>query len=158
MKRILLLPLVIMYALAAHAGVNSLRVEPLTGDNLTSSLAQIGKIVLGENDVLLYDKSGAQIGSTPFSQFEKIVFYESDPTAIDEVTIPSVQVFYDAAQESLFVRGIEGKQTVRVFSVNGQLLQSTDATNGEAVMHIGGLQNGAYLLQVGAQVVKFVKE
>ena len=157
MKKLLLLPFVLMIALAAQAKVTHLRVEMLTGSEQTSSLAQIGKIVLGENDVLLYDKSGAQIGSTPFSQLGKIVFCD-DGSALTEVTAPSIQVFYDANQESLYVRGIEGMQTVRVFSVSGQLLQSANATNGEAIMHVGDLTTGAYLLQVGAQVVKIIKE
>ena len=158
MRKILLLPFVLMIALAAQAEVTSLRVEMLTGSELTASLAQIGKIVLGENDVLLYDKSGAQIGSSPFSQFGKIVFYDDGSQAISDVTVSFLQVFYDATQESLLVRGISGSQTVRVYSVSGQLLQSANAANGEAIMPIGGLQNGAYLLQAGAQVVKFIKE
>lgn len=158
MRKILLLPFVLMIALAAQAEVTSLRVEMLTGSELTASLAQIGKIVWGENDVLIYDKSGAQIGSTPFSQFGKIVFYDDGSQAISDVTVSSLQVFYDATQESLLIRGIAGSQTVRVYSVSGQLLQSTNAANGEATMPIGGLQNGAYLLQAGAQVVKFIKE
>ena len=158
MRKILFLPLVLMMAMAAQAEVTSLRVETLTGDELTSSLAQIGKIVLGEDSVFLFDKSGAQIGSTPFAQFGKIVFFDDGSHAIDGVTAPSLQVLYDASQETLFVRGIEGAQTVRVYSVGGQLLQSVNASNGEAVMRVGGLQNGAYLLQAGAQVVKFIKE
>lgn len=158
MRKILLMPLVLMIALVAQAGVTHLRVEMLTGGELSSSLAQIGKIVLGEDDVLLYDNSGVQIGSTPFSQLGKIVFYEDVTSALSDVTESSVQVFYDATRESLFVCGMEGQQMIRVYSVGGQLLQSTNATNGEAIMPIGGLQNGAYLLQVGAQVVKFIKD
>ena len=158
MRKILFLPFVLVIALAAQAEVTSLRVEMLTGGELTSSLAQIGKIVLGENDVLLYDKSGAQIGSTPYSQLGKILFYDEGSQAISDVTNSSLQVIYDATMERLFVRGIEGLQTVRVYSVSGQLLQSTNATDGEAIMRIGDLQNGTYLLQAGAQVVKFIKE
>lgn len=158
MRKLLLMPLVLMIALVAQAGVTHLRVEMLTGGGLSSSLALIGKIVLGEDDVLLYDNSGVQIGSTPFSQLGKIVFYEDGISALSDVTESSVQVFYDATRESLFVCGLEGQQTIRVYSASGQLLQSTNATNGEATIHISGLQNGAYLLQVGAQVVKFIKE
>ena len=157
-RKILLLPLLFLFAMTVRANVTSLRIEMLTGSELTSSLAQIGKIVLGEDSVVLYDKSGAQIGSTPFSQFGKIVFYDDGSEAIDNVAAPSLQVIYDATRQCLFVRGIEGQQVVRVYSANGQLLQSTNATNGEAVMHVDGLQNGAYLLQAGAQVVKFIKE
>lgn len=148
-------------AWTAQAGVTHLRIETLSGSEQVSTLAQIGKIVLGENDVLLYDKSGAEIGSTPFSQLGKIVFYEKvagSTEALNDVSESSLQVFYDATRESLCVRGMDGQQTVRVYSVSGQLLQSANATNGEAVVYTGGLQNGTYLLQAGAQVVKFIKE
>lgn len=144
--------------MTVQAGVSGLRVEMLTGGELTSSLSKIGKIVLGENDVVLYDKAGAQIGSTPFDQFGKIVFYDDGSQGIDDVAAPSLQVYYDAAEQHLLVRGIGGQQTVRVYSTSGQLLLCTDAINGEATVRIDGLQNGAYLLQAGAQVVKFIKE
>ena len=156
-RKILLLPF-LLFTMALQAGVTHVRVEMLAGGELTSSLAQIGKIVLGENDVLLYNKSGVQIGSTPFSQFVKIVFYSDGSTSLNDVADSSIKVFYDATQESLLVRGIEGPQAVRVYAVSGQLLLSANATDGEATMYIGGLQSGAYLLQVGAQVVKFIKE
>lgn len=158
MRKVLLLPFMLLMALVAHAEVTSLRLEMLTGGELTSSLAQIGKIVMGEDDIVLYDKSGAPIGSTPFSQFEKIVFYDDGSQAIDDVSAPSLQILYDAMQGSILVRGIDGQQVVRVYSTSGQLLQSAPAANGEAVLPVGGLQNGAYLLQAGAQVVKFIKE
>ena len=157
MKKILLFSFVLVAALAAQAQVNHLRVEMLTGGELSATLAQIGKIVLGEDDVVLYDHSGETIGSTPFAQFGKIVFYDDGLHAIDDVSA-SLQVLYDATQERLVVRGMNGQQTVRVYSTSGQLLQSTIATDGEAVMSISGLVSGAYLLQAGAQVVKFIKE
>ena len=158
MKKILLLSFVLLAALAAQAQVNHLRVEMLTGGELSATLSQIGKIVFGEDCVFLYDQTGAQIGSTPLAQFGKVVFYNDGLSRIDDVSTSSLQVFYDAPQQSLLVHGIEGQQTVRIYSASGQLLQATNASNGEAVMSVGGLQNGAYLLQAGAQVVKFIKE
>ena len=158
MKKILPLSFVLVAALAAQAQVNHLRVEMLTGGEMSATLAQIGKIVLGENDVELYDHSGASIGSTPFAQFGKIVFYDDGLLAIDDGLASSLQVLYDATQERLVVRGINGQQTVRVYSTGGQLLQSATAINDEAVMAISSVVNGVYLLQAGAQVVKFIKE
>ena len=157
-RKILLLPLLFLMTMTVRAEVNGLRVELLSGGEQTAALAQIGKIVFGEDSVLLFDQSGAQIGSTPLSQFGKIVFYDDGSHAISDVKASSLQVFYDATQESLLVRGMDGNQTIRVYSASGQLLQLTNATQGEAVLHIGGLKDGAYLLQAGAQVVKFIKE
>lgn len=157
MRKILLL-LVLMIALTAQAGVTHLRIEMLSGGETMSSLAQIGKIVLGEDNMVLYDKSGSEIGSTPYAQVDKIVFFDNGTTGIDDVASSAIQVIIDQAQENILVKGISGNQTIRVFSVSGQLMQSVATAGGEANLYVGGLQNGTYLLQVGAQVVKFIKE
>ena len=160
MRKILLLPLVLMIALTMQAEVTHLRIEMASGGESISSLEQIGKIVLGEDNMVLYNKSGAEMGSTPYSQVDKIVFYEDGNTmsGIDDVASPAIQVIIDQEQETILVKGIHGDQTIRVFSVSGQLLQSVATAGGEANLYVGGLQNGTYLLQVGAQVMKFIKE
>lgn len=159
MKKFLLLPLVLMMALTMQAEVTHLRIEMVSGGESMSSLAQIGKIVLGEDNMVLYNKSGAEIGSTPYEQIDKIVFYEDESMAgIDDVASSAIQVIIDQAQENILVKGISGNQTIRIFSVSGQLLHSVATAGGEASLYVGGLQNGTYLLQVGAQVMKFIKE
>lgn len=158
MKKFLLLLLFLMAFMAGRADVTHVKIVPLTGDEITSALAQIGKIVLGDQQICLYGSDGSELGCTPFSQIGKIVFLDNGPTGLTNVESSAIQVFMDPAQESLTVRGIAGAATVRIYSMQGQLLQSAVATNGEANVSVDGLQNGAYLLQVGAQVVKFIKE
>ena len=158
MKKILFLPILLMIVIAGHAEVTHLKIVPLTGDEATSSLAQIGKIVLSNEQMCLYGQDDSELGCTPFSQIGKIVFYHDETTKLDNTANAAIQVFLDPATDALFVRGIAGEQTVRVYSVSGQLLQSANASNGEAIIPVSGLQNGTYLLQVGAQVVKFIKE
>ena len=158
MRKILLLPFMLLMALAGRAEVTHLKIVPLSGDESASALAQIGKIVLGNEQMCLYGSDGSELGCTPFSLIGKIVFYNDGTTQLNDIKNSAIQVFIDPTQEELFVRGIAGEQTVRVYSVSGQLLQSANASNGEAIVPVAGLQNGTYLLQVGAQVVKFIKE
>ena len=157
MKKILFIPILLLVAIAGYAEVTHLKIVPMTGEEMTSSLGQIGKIVLGSEQMCLYGQDGSELGCTPFSEIGKIVFSEDGETSLNDVEA-TVRIILDLAQEKLFVRGIEGQQTVRVFSVTGQLLHSTVAMDGEANVPVAGLQNGTYLLQVGAQVVKFIKE
>lgn len=158
MKKILFMPILLMVAIAGYAEITHLKIVPLAGDESVSALAQIGKIVLGTEQMCLCGQDGSDLGCTPFSQIGKIVFYDNGTTGLTNMENSAIQVILDPTQESLFVRGVAGQQAVRVYSMQGQLLQSTVATNGEANVPVTGLQNGTYLLQVGAQVVKFIKE
>ena len=156
-RKLLLLPLWLLMAFSARADVSHMHIELLSGGEEQFALAQIGKIMFADNMMNLYDNSGALLGCTPVGQIEKIVFFDKEQ-AVDNVAVSSIQVFPNPTQESLFIRGIEGTQTVRIFSMQGQLMQSAEAMDGEANLQVGGLQKGTYLLQIGAQVVKFIKD
>ena len=153
-----LLILLLLMAVSVRADVTHMRVESLTGAEQHFAVARIGKIMF-VNDVMEFrDKAGQLLGSTPAGQIAKIVFVEHGEEAIENVSSPAIQIFPNPAQESLCVLGIEDMQTVRIFSMQGGLMLSAEAANGEAQLYVGGLQSGTYLLQIGAQVVKFIKE
>lgn len=157
MRKILLLPLMLLMALVAQAQATHLSIEKLSGAEEVSALATIGKIVFDQKGLYLYDKTGAELGYTPFDQIGKIVFTSKTvPTAVRQEERPAIQVSFN--QETIFVRGIEGPQTVRIYNMGGRMLLSAVSQDGEAQLYVGGLQNGTYLLQVGAQVVKFLKQ
>ena len=157
MRKILLLPLMLLMALVAQAQATHLSIEKLSGAEEVSALATIGKIVFDQKGLYLYDKTGAELGYTPFDQVGKIVFTSStEPTTVRQEERPSIEM--SLRQETIFIRGIEGRQTVRIFNMGGQVLLSAVSQDGEAQLYVGGLQNGTYLLQVGAQVVKFLKQ
>ena len=156
MRKILLLPFMLLMALVAQAQATHLSIEKMSGAEELSALATIGKIVFDQKGLYLYDKTGAELGYTPFDQVSKIVFTsKTDPTAIRQEERPAIQVSFN--QETIFIHGIEGRQTVRIYNMSGQVLLSAVSQDGEAQLYVGGLQNGTYLLQVGAQVVKFLK-
>ena len=157
MRKILLLPLMVLMALVAQAQATHLSIEKLSGAEELSALATIGKIVFDQKGLYLYDKTGAELGYTPFDQVGKIVFTSStEPTTVRQEERPSIEM--SLRQETIFIRGIEGRQTVRIFNMGGQVLLSAVSQDGEAQLYVGGLHNSTYLLQVGAQVVKFLKQ
>lgn len=153
----LALMLTALGAQTVRAEETHLRIEFLAGEE-TFELALIGKITFSGNLMILYGNDGIQLGSTSTDLIDKIVFREEQTTAISDVQTSTIQVFPNPTQDALFIRGIEGQQTVRIFSLQGQILQSALTTDGEAILHVGNLPYGNYLLQVGAQVVKFIKE
>lgn len=158
MKRHIFLFPLLMMTMMVHAEVTHMHVELLSGEE-HFAIAQIGKITFANDLMNLYDNDGELLGTTPVKQIAKIVFQEDAATAIGDVAEPQSLLLYpNPTQECLFIRGLEGTQTVRIYNMQGQLLQSAIATDGEASLPVGGLQNGTYLLQAGAQVMKFIKE
>ena len=147
-------------AQTVQAEAMHIKIELLTGEE-TFQIAQIGKITFADNLMHLYGNDGRELGATSLDLINRIVFNEEQggTVAISNIQTSTIQVFPNPAQDALFIHGVEGQQTVRIFSMQGLLLmQSAETADGDAILQVGGLQNGTYLLQIGAQVVKFIKE
>lgn len=135
-----------------------LKIVPLSDAEQQMAIAQIGKIIFADDKMCLYDNSGTLLGSTSVAQIDKIVFVDNNnATSYDEAGVINLQIYPNPTQESLSVRGLQDGQVVRIYSLQGQLLQSAAVTDGVAQLYVGGLQNGTYLLQAGAQAVKIIK-
>ena len=159
MRKFLLLTPLLLWAMAVRAEVNHLRIETLFGMEQQCALASIGKLVLSTDELCLYDKQGDWLGCTSLAQVGTIVFTEENdvPSSLDEEATPTIQVFPNPTQDAVFIRGVGNEQTVRLFSLQGQLILSTTAKGGEAILQVGGLEDATYLLQIGAQIVKIIK-
>ena len=157
MRKFLLLSIFLLVGWTVRADISHMKIELLTGEE-TFQIAQIGKITFVDNLMVLYGNDGRQLGSTSIDLIDKIVFSEEQDQAITNVVASTIRVFPNPTQDALFIRGVEGEQTVRIFNMRGQVVQSAVTVDGEAILHVSGLPNGTYLLQVGAQVVKFIKD
>jgi hypothetical protein len=59
----------------------------------------------------------------------------------------------------LFINGLNANESVRIYDFNGQLLSiSTANADGICQLSVASLPQGTYLLQVGIEVVKFIKQ
>ena len=70
----------------------------------------------------------------------------------------SISVFPNPTQEMLYVDGINAGETIRIFSLDGQMLLASTAGNGTISLSVESLSNGVYLLQIGTEIVKFIKQ
>lgn len=157
-RRLLFLSL-LLYAVGVFAQEPThMSIVPLNGAEEQLAITQIGKITFSEDVMYLWAKNGDLLGSTPVSLIDKIVFTGELFHSIDNVNDCRIQVFPNPTSESLIVRGLEDEQVVRVYSMDGQLMQSAVTINGESKLQVNGLQSGTYLLQAGANVVKFIKK
>ena len=68
----------------------------------------------------------------------------------------SVALYPNPASSEVFISGIDGKQTVEIYSISGVLVQKTTVENGSAI-GIGRLRQGVYILKVDGKTVKLCK-
>lgn len=130
----------------------NLVIERYAGAEMVQDIALIGKWVFVETDLQLLDKEGNILATEPLANVRKIVF-SNESTAVDNVEVGSIVVYPNPTQDILYIKGIE-TQTLRVFNLQGHVLQTTEGTQVSVV----NLPTGTYLLQIGTQVVRFIKQ
>jgi myo-inositol-hexaphosphate 3-phosphohydrolase len=101
----------------------------------------------------LLDKAGNLLASEQINNIRKITF--SDLTS-DAENVPSenaIIVYPNPTQDVLIIQGVQA-QVLRVYDMQGKLVITERGTQ----VHVSDLSNGIYLLQIGTQVVRFIKK
>jgi hypothetical protein len=124
------------------------------GSQLLQDIALIGKWVYVGDDLQLLSHDGVVLAQEPIMSIRKIMFAESSITTSTE-NIPATQIFIypNPTQDLLLINGAEA-QDLRVFDLQGRLLKTENGTQ----MNVSDLAGGTYLLQVGTQVLRFIKK
>ena len=125
-------------------------------DDYTEGIAAIGKWVFVDDRVQLLDHNGYLLGEEYMENIIKITFSETSPvpTSIDGARSGTVIVYPNPTHEMLCVQGVPDDTTLRVYSTTGQLLTTAQGTK----IDVSHLPQGTYLLQLGIQVIRFIKE
>ena len=153
MKHTFILICVICCSLQTMA--TNLVIEPRLGAEKMQDIATIGKLVFVGENIQLLDKDGNILATESIANVKKICF--APPTEIDtdvnDTFANTILVYPNPTQDILMIQGAES-QMLRVYNLQGSLLQ-TEWGNQIAVSH---LPVGTYLLQIGTQVVRFIKK
>ena len=149
---------IVLLAIAILCGMNvlatNLVIERYVGAEMVQDIAVIGKWVFVDTNLQLLDKEGNILATEPLDNVRKIVFSnESITTALENVENGTIIVYPNPTQDVLYIQGIEA-QTLRVFNMQGSMLQPTESTQ----VSVSHLPTGTYLLQIGTQVVRFIKQ
>ena len=129
----------------------NLVVEHRSGADLLQDISLIGKWVFVGEDLQLLDKQGNTLAVEPLADIKKITFSVS--TATENVQTNAILVYPNPTHDMLMIQGIEA-QTLRVYDMQGRLLMQENGTQ----VSVGNLAEGTYLLQIGTQVVRFIKK
>jgi hypothetical protein len=126
-------------------------IERYTGAEMAKDIALIGKWVFVGEDLQLLDKAGNVLATEPIANVRKIVFSDTS-TAVGNVKQDDIIVYPNPTHDMLYINGIDN-QTLRVYDLQGRLLLLHEGTE----VSVEGLSAGTYLLQIGTQVVRFIK-
>ena len=151
MKHTFILICVILCSLQTMA--TNLVLERRSDAEVLQDIAIIGQWVFVENTIQLLDKSGDTLATEPIANVKKIYFAPPTNTDVNDTLVNTIIVYPNPTQDILMIQGIES-QMLRVYNLQGSLLQ-TEWGNQIAVSH---LPVGTYLLQIGTQVVRFIKK
>ena len=152
MKHIFILICVICCSLQTMA--TNLVLEQRSGAEVLQDIATIGKLVFVEENIQLLDKDGNILATESIANVKKIQFATNGTNAdVNDTVVHTIVVYPNPTQDILMIQGAES-QMLRVYNLQGSLLQ-TEWGNQIAVSH---LPVGTYLLQIGTQVVRFIKK
>lgn len=154
MKKLFLFLLLSVGVLSA--GATRLVVVRTDGMEQLHDIAAIGKwVFVGETALQLTDHAGNLLAEEPLADIRKIVFSEQDTAIGADSQVPDGQILVcpNPTHDVLFVQGID-VQMLRVFDLQGRLLKTATGTE----IAVSELANGTYLLQIGTQVVRFIKQ
>ena len=149
---------IVLLAIAILCGMNvlatNLVIERYAGAEMVQDIAVIGKWVFVDTNLQLLDKEGNILATEPLENVRKIVFSnESITTALENVENGTIIVYPNPTQDVLYIQGIDA-QILRIFNMQGSMLQTTEGTQ----VSVSHLPTGTYLLQIGTQVVRFIKQ
>ena len=131
----------------------NLVVEHRSGADLLKDIALIGKWVYEGDNLQLLDKEGNVLATEALANIRRITFSTSGPvTDVENVDSQSILVYPNPTQDVLMIQGIDA-QALRVYDLQGCLLVQEEGTQ----VNVNHLAEGTYLLQIGTQVVRFIK-
>ncbi|MGN0236240.1 MAG: T9SS type A sorting domain-containing protein [Paludibacteraceae bacterium] len=142
-------------AVGVRAMATDLVLSRSSGTQLLQDIAAIGKVVFVDDYLLLLAHDGTVLAQESVADVQQITFAITTPesSSVEGATLSGITIYPNPAQDRLVVQGAEGK-TLRVYDLQGRLLRQTEGTE----VQVEDLSDGTYLLQIGTQVVRFIKQ
>ena len=151
MKHIFILICVICCSLQTMA--TNLVLVQSSGEKVSKDIAKIGKLVFVEDSIQLLDKEGNLLATESIANIKKIYFAPPTETDVNDTLVNTILVYPNPTQDVLMIQGAESL-TLRVYNLQGSLLLTESGNQ----ISVGHLPDGTYLLQIGTQVVRFIKK
>ena len=143
-----------MFLCSTHMMAINLVIENENGKTQSQNVSLIGKWLFERDNLKLLDKEGNLLASESVLDIRKIIFLEaSDQTENESIYEKAILIYPNPTQDILNIKGLNG-EVVRVYDIEGVLLFKTKDTH----INVSAYPTGTYLLQIGTQVVRFIKQ
>lgn len=152
MKHALLL--IVMFLCSTHMMAINLVIENANGKTQSHNVSMIGKWLFEGDNLKLLDKEGNLLASESVLDIRKIIFLEAGNQTLNVPRYENAILIYpNPTQDILNIKGLDGG-VVRLYDIEGVLLFKTKDTQ----INVSAYPTGTYLLQIGTQVVRFIKQ
>ena len=153
MKRVLIL--LFLSGILMNMQAVNITVIRMTGE--TSKLQQVRTIQFLPGRSITCKLTNGE--STELTGIRKISFENNDFTTVEDVVSPSsVRVYPNPAADMLIIDGVDAKQEIAIYSINGTKVFSAPSKEGVNTIHVAELPNGVYLLRLADETFKLIKE
>ena len=144
---------------AVSKAETALIVDYLSSKDAEFAISIIGRIEIKDEMFRLISSDGNVLASCSLYEVRKISFGQRTSTSVHDGEVHQLFVYPNPTQDHLFVNGLTADEAVRLYDLNGQLLSVTHAdVDGLCQISVASLPHGTYLLQVGIEIVKFIKQ
>ena len=94
-----------------------------------------------------------------YDDVRRIVFFEEQgPNTNLEENQQLIAIYPNPTTSHLYIEGLNQGETIRVFSLEGQLLVSQTAGAAHTSLDLTLLQTGVYLIQINTEFFKIIKQ
>ena len=163
MKKKVFISLLIMFLSINNAYSEMfIKLELLSNEEYNKSLFIIGKILIDKDVLSLYDRNNYLLAEQNLNEVKKISFTKdintTTPTKDETIsTKPQIIIYPNPTENTLIINGTNENDIIRIYSIDGNLLFQENSNTTKRTLNVNELSSGTYLLQVGINIVKFIK-
>lgn len=139
---------------------NMIKVVMLDGQEKVQALSVIGRIEFNADSLFLVASDGLILGREHKDHVQKIMFcYEDTPSSVSTVDVNGrIQIYPNPVQHLLVVKGATAGETMRIYSLSGNLVSTVKVVDENTTVDVSGLPVGQYLLQINTNIMKLIKQ
>jgi hypothetical protein len=144
-------------ALPVQAQSLSMNIMQWSGEKDNVEVRSIDKITFTENDLIMNYGAGNS-ESLDMLSIRKMTFSSNFNGIINIVdSEDKISVFFNSSNQLIINNLPEGKHTISIYSILGNLIQNTIVNSVSPVVITGSIEKGIYIVKVNNQALKFVK-
>ena len=156
-RKLIIIPL--LFIAIAMMAETALIIKPLTGQEQTNALAQIGYVKVTKDSLFVFSHGDFLLSKIAIKDVRHIRYGEpNDATSIDDVQVTTTcRVYPNPTQDVLIVDNANCDKAY-ISDLNGSLLQTAPINGEHASIPVTSLPQGNYLLLLNNQTIKFIKQ